>query len=574
MRGIRLVVLGIFVLVAAARCPAETIGSGAITMRPISTYASGLFRQSAAEIPAHCPQTQRIFMVNAAEGKLDVLDLSDPDDLRRITSLDVAGDVGSGAKAVNSVAIADGLAAVAVESDPVTDPGFVAFYDTGTLEFRKAIPAGALPDMVTFSPDGRWVLVANEGEPNDDYTIDPEGTVTIIDLAQGLDQARVRTVGFRDWNEGGPRAHELPDLMERGLRHFGRVTLTLEPSTSRLATFAEDVEPEWIEVCADSRLAYVCLQEANAVAEIDIVSASVTRIIPLGFKDHGQPGNEIDVSDRDGEIRLRTWPGLYGVYQPDTIRVYAVGGRHYLVTANEGDARLRPDGDDRVPGVVEGAYFSDEATLSEWPLAGSIFEASAGSADLGRLRLVRDLVDRHLDDQGRPTKLFAFGARSFSLFDLETEQQIFDSGSDFERITAELYPRHFNASNHTTTFDQRSRSKGPEPEGIALGAIDGRTYAFIGLERIGGVMIYDISDPQSPAFVGYYNHRNFDVEPQLSDGSSNPEAGDSGVEGLIFIHADQSPDGRHLLITGNETSGTTTAWEVVSNQPTADDGGR
>lgn len=557
-------VVGSGCVIAIGLGPIATVLADGVTMKPISTHATGLFGKSAAEIPAYCQQAQRVFMVNADSGKVDVFSLSDKAKLGLIGTIDAAGDIDGPMNAVNSVAVSQGIAAVAIEAQPATDPGAIAFYDTTTLEQLAVVPAGALPDMVTFSPDGRWVLVANEGEPNDDFTIDPEGTVTIIDLEKGLDQAVVRTADFHDWNVGGTRAAEVPRLIEQGLRLFGRVTLTTEPYTSRASTFAEDVEPEWIEISADSRTGFVCLQEANAIAEVDILSATVTRIIPLGFKDHGQPGNELDVSDRDGEIRIRQWPGLFGVYQPDTIRLYTVGDRKYLVTANEGDSRVRPLSDDDIPGVREGAYFSDEAALSDWPLDGSPFEQLAGDADLGRLRLVKDLVERHLDDKGRPTKLFSFGARSFSIFDLESGNLVFDSGCDFEKITAERHPQNFNASNDSVRFDARSRSKGPEPEGIALGLIDGKTYAFIGLERIGGVMIYDITDPQSPKFKGYHNNRNFEVPPQLADGSSNPEAGDSGIEGLIFIPADQSPSGQNLLVTGNETSGTTTIWEVTT----------
>ncbi len=287
------------------------------------------------------------------------------------------------------------------------------------------------------------------------------------------------------------------------------------------------------------------------------------RLIPLGYKDHGAVGNELDASDRDGGIQIRQWPGLMGVYQPDTIRLYESGGNRFLLTANEGDSRVRPYADGIVDGIDEGGLYSDEAVISDWPLQGTPWETLAGSEALGRLLLVRNLVDANLDSEGRPTKLFSFGGRSFSIFDARSGEQIFDSGSDFERITAERYPKHFNASNDSTTFDKRSRSKGPEPEGMALGKIDGRDYAFIGLERIGGIMIYEITDPRKPRFVAYHNNRNFDVSPALDDGSSNPEAGDTGIEGLIFIAADESPTKTPLIVAGNETSGTTTVWSIV-----------
>lgn len=534
-----------------------------LQLKVVDTHATGAFGKSAAEIPAYCRKSQQLFVVNAESGSVNVLRLLPSGKLKPVTVLDAATDVGGKLGAVNSVSIHNGKLAIAVEGKPATENGVIAIYNTATLKLFGSVPVGALPDMVAFSPDGRWVVVANEGEPNDDYTIDPEGTVSIIDFRKGWNEKTVRHVNFRDWNVGGLREGELPKLKADGLRFAGRVTLSVDPYQSRPATFAEDMEPEWVEISGDSTTAYVCLQENNAIAEIDLATAQVKRLIPLGYKDHGAVGNELDASDRDGGIQIRQWPGLMGVYQPDTIRLYESGGNRFLLTANEGDSRVRPYADGIVDGIDEGGLYSDEAVISDWPLQGTAWETLAGPEELGRLLLVRNLVNDNLDSEGRPTKLFSFGGRSFSIFDARSGEQIFDSGSDFERITAERYPKHFNASNDSTTFDKRSRSKGPEPEGLALGKIDGRDYAFIGLERIGGIMIYEITDPHKPRFVAYHNNRNFDVSPVLDDGSANPEAGDTGIEGLIFIAADESPTQTPLIVAGNETSGTTTVWSVV-----------
>lgn len=551
-------------LVSAVFISASNLAVGQdLQLKVVGTYATGTFGKSAAEIPAYCRKSQQLFVVNAESGSVNVLRLLESGKLESVTVLDAAADVGGKLGAVNSVSIHNGKLAVAVEGNPLTDNGVIAIYNTATLKLFGSVPVGALPDMVAFSPDGRWVVVANEGEPNDDYTIDPEGTVSIIDFRKGWNEKTVRHVDFRDWNVGGPREGELPKLKADGLRFAGRVTLSVDPYQSRPATFAEDMEPEWVEIIGDSTTAYVCLQENNAIAEIDLATAQVKRLIPLGYKDHGAVGNELDASDRDGGIQIRQWPGLMGVYQPDTIRLYESGGNRFLLTANEGDSRVRPYADGIVDGIDEGGLYSDEAVISDWPLQGTPWETLAGPEELGRLLLVRNLVNDNLDSEGRPTKLFSFGGRSFSIFDARSGEQIFDSGSDFERITAERYPKHFNASSDSTTFDKRSRSKGPEPEGMALGKIDGRDYAFIGLERIGGIMIYEITDPRKPRFVAYHNNRNFDVSPMLPNGSSNPEAGDSGIEGLIFIPADVSPTKTPLIVAGNETSGTTTVWSVV-----------
>ena len=537
-----------------------------ITLRSVGTFHTGLYDKSAAEIPMYCQKTKQVFVVNAESGRVDVLGLGDDGSLKKVGSIDAAGDLGNGMSAVNSVSVLDGTLAVAVEAGVITENGRVAFYDTGSLQLRGSVEAGALPDMVTFTPNGHWVLVANEGEPNEEYTIDPEGTVTVVDVRNGFDQPNTRTVTFRDWNLDGKHAKQLPELKKRGLRIFGQVSQSGDFEKKTPATFAQDVEPEWIAVDHESRFAYVCLQEVNAVAEIEIAKAAVCRIIPLGYKDFGESKNGIDASDKDDRIDIRPRSGLFGILQPDTVRIYQQNGKRLLVTANEGDSRVRPTSDDAVPGIEEGAIFEDEASLEDWPTTGTQFEKQTADTELGRLKLVRDLVDDHLDEKGRPTQLFAFGSRSFSIIDLTTGDIVFDSDNDFEQITAQHYPEFFNVSNDSLKKEKRSRSKGPEPEGLVLGTIGQKTYAFVGLERIGGIMVYDITQPESSRYVGYFNNRRFEVPATLGDGTANPEAGDSGIEGLIFVPAEKSPTSTDLVIVGNETSGTTTVWEVIPSQ--------
>jgi len=391
-----------------------------ITIRSVGTFHTGLYDKSAAEIPTYCQKTKQVFVVNAESGRVDVLGLGDDGSLTKVGSIDAAGDLGNGMSAVNSVSVLDGTLAVAVEAGVITENGRVAFYDTGSLQLKSSVEAGALPDMVTFTPDGQWVLVANEGEPNEDYTIDPEGTVTVVDVRDGFDQPNTRTVTFRDWNSGGKHTKQLPELKKQGLRIFGQVSQSGDLKKKTPATFAQDVEPEWIAVDHESRFAYVCLQEVNAVAEVDIADATVRRIIPLGYKNFGEAGNGIDASDKDDCIDIHPRSGLFGILQPDTIRIYQQNGKRLLVTANEGDSRVRPTSDDAVAGLEEGAIFEDEASLEDWPTAGTQFEKQTSDTELGRLKLVRDLVDDHLDEEGRPTQLFAFGSRSFSIIDLTT----------------------------------------------------------------------------------------------------------------------------------------------------------
>ena len=487
----------------------------------LGTFETGVFDDGAAEINAYDPDSQRLFVVNSNAVTIDILDLSDPTNPTKIGEIDATA-FGAGA---NSVAVKDGIVAVAIENEVVTDNGKVVFFDADG-EFLGEVVVGALPDMVTFTPDGTQVLVANEGEPDDG--VDPEGSISIIDLSNGVDNATVETADFTAFD--GQEA----DLRAEGVRIF--------PD----ATFSQDAEPEYIAVSPDGTQAFVSLQENNAVAVVDIANKAVTDIIGLGVKDHSVEGNGIDASDRDDAINIDTYP-VFGLFMPDAIASYEFGGVNYFVTANEGDAR---DEDARVKDLVlDPTAFPNAAELQL-------------EENLGRLEV--STIDGDTDGDGDFDALYAYGARSFTIFDAEGNL-VFDSGDDFEQITADLIPEFFNSTNDENgSFDSRSDAKGPEPEGVVIGEVDGRTFAFIGLERVGGIMVYDITNPAEASFVDYLNNRNFDVEAELADGSTNPAVGDLGPEGLTFISADDSPTGAALLAVSNEVSGTTTIYEFAA----------
>lgn len=491
-------------------------------LNPVGTYRSGLFDASAAEIVVYDAATRRLFVVNANTPSVEVLDASDPSRPTKLFDIDPSA-YGAGA---NSVAVANGIVAVAIENAIKTEPGQVVFFDTDG-NFLNAVTVGALPDMLTFTPDGTRVLVANEGEPNDDYSVDPEGSVSIIDLSGGvanLTQANVTTAGFAAFNS------QREQLIADGVRIFG-------PN----ASVAQDLEPEYIAVNSAGTTAYVALQENNAIGVLNLVSGTFIDILPLGYKSHAL--SALDASDRDGRINIATYPNLFGMYQPDAIALYEVAGQTYIVTANEGDAR---DYD----------TFSEEARVRDLALDPIAFPNAAElQADevLGRLTVTTTRGDANGD--GLYEELYAFGGRSFSIWDTQGNL-IFDSGADFETIIAQRFPEFFNADNTENSFDNRSDNKGPEPEGVTIGEINGRTYAFIGLERFGGVMTYDITDPANPFFVDLTNNRNFAGSPEAGT------AGDLGAEGLTFISAADSPTGQPLLAVANEVSGSTTLFEI------------
>jgi hypothetical protein len=529
---------------------------GGISLSVLGTYHTDVFDEAAAEIVAHDPRSQRLFVVNAAAAEVEVLDIRRPWSPRLAFTLTASEAVGDPDAVANSVAVRrDGVVAVAVEAGVKTDPGRVVFYDTrGRL--LNVLTVGALPDMLTFTPDGGTLLVANEGEPADDFSLDPEGTISIIDArkpVRWLSQRQVRTANFRAWDRGD---RGLPEQV----RVFGPdVTGRTDGGLSEPGRIARNLEPEYIVAGADSRTAYVVLQEANAMAVLDIRRGKVTDIWPFGFKDHLLPGSELDVSDQDDEIRLRSWP-VYGMYLPDGFAGYRWRGETLLVTANEGDAREWGDyvEPERVRALTGETPLCEDSPRLQAFLAGNDLGVTTvaqlrDNTNLGRLNVSPEAGLRA--DGSCYEDLYAFGGRSFSIWATDGEL-LFDSGSEFEQITAEAEPEFFNSNNDEGSFDSRSDDKGPEPEGVTIGRVGGATYAFIGLERVGGVMVYDITDPRDPEFVQYLNHRDFTAEP------GTRAAGDLGAEGLVFIEARHSPIGEPLLAVANEVSGTTTLYRI------------
>ncbi|MFY7848046.1 MAG: choice-of-anchor I family protein, partial [Bacteroidia bacterium] len=428
-----------------------------------------------------------------------------------------------------------------------TENGKVVFFSASTLNFLKQVDVGPNPDMLTFTPDGTKVLVANEGEPNNGYTIDPEGSVSIINLSRGvasITQADVKTAGFTKFNG---KAID-PKIKITGRIQSGGTFL-------RNSTIAEDLEPEFITVSDDSKKAWVTCQENNCLAEIDVTGDSITRLIPLGFKNHNLSGQGLDASDNGGTINIANYP-VFGMYQPDAIASYVANGTTYLVTANEGDARA-----DWGSANLEEVRFGSSSYVVDTAKFGGASNVAALKANtaLGRLNVSRFYGDFNKD--GKFDSIFCYGARSFSVWNGSTGALVWDSKDQLERLIAAINPSFFNVSNSNNTLKNRSDDKGPEPEAITVGKILDSVYAFVGLERIGGVMIYNITDPANPYYVNYINTRNFSVTPGTGTLST---VGDLGPEGLVFVPASASPNGKDLLLVSNEISGTVAIIQLNS----------
>ncbi|WP_156481709.1 choice-of-anchor I family protein [Anabaena sp. 4-3] len=511
--------------------PSAGISLGATTSQNITitnndgsflTKVGGITSANGAEIPAFDPGSDRLFVV--AGTTVEIYTVSNTGSLTAVGSLTpgITPAVDT-ALIPNSVAVKNGVVAVAYAVRTTNNAqltGKVAFFNAADGNYISAVDVGALPDMLTFTPDGTKILVANEGEPNS-YgqadSVDPEGSVSIIDIANGVANATVQTATFTSFNS------QIPTLRASGVRIFG-------PN----ATVAQDLEPEYITVSGDGQTAWITLQENNAIAILDIANATITQILPLGVKNHSLPGNGIDASDRDSGINIANWP-VFGLYQPDAIASFVVNSQTYYITANEGDARDYTGFAEEIRVgnagyVLDPTVFPNAATLKQ-------------NANLGRLTVTNATGD--IDGDGDYDRIEVFGARSFSIWDANGNQ-VFDSGYQLEQITLTKVPTLFNSNGAGDSFDSRSDNKGPEPEGVVIGVIDNRTYAFIGLERTGDVIVYDVSNPNQPQFVQYIN-TPADVSP----------------EGLTFISAADSPTGKPLLVTANEVSQTVAVFEIT-----------
>lgn len=519
-----------------------TTGSG-LQLKKLGSYSIGKKSKDggAAEIVQFNADNNKFYVINGVDKSLEIVRLEDvlnkntaakklvvniADELNNETF--TYGDITSVAMNVQK-----NLVAVAVQNESYDEAGRVVLLDyEGNVV--QVFEVGVQPDMVTFSPDGRYILTADEGEPRNGYgagVIDPRGSVTVIDIARGAEVAAPQIITFESFD--GQRE----DLISKGvLLKSGAM-----PSA--------DLEPEYIAVSEDSKKAYITLQEANAIAALDLATGKIEDIKGLGFKDHGEEANAIDII-KDGSIHITTAPAL-GVYMPDAISSYTRDGNTYLVTANEGDSRAY-EAEDFPDIASSNEYSNEQKQYFKLDEAGN--EVKTNKKDEAGSKV--DTIDASTVDGLDESQTYLFGARSFSIWDAATMTQVFDSGSDFEKIIAETLPDYFNCSNTNTELDSRSGKKGPEPEGITVGNVGDKNYAFIVLERVGGVMIYDVTNPQSPKYESYINTRDF----------SEDIKGDVSGEGVDFISAAKSPTGKPLVLVANEVSGTVSVYEAQVTQ--------
>jgi hypothetical protein len=491
-----------------------------LAITELGRYTDG--RVTASEIVTYDSSSKKLFITNAVSDSIDIVDISNPGTPVRVGGISIS-PYGSGVNSV--VALRNGHIAAAIEANVLQDSGKVVFFTTNGA-YVNQLKVGALPDMITISPNGKKVLVAGEGEPNSTYTNDPKGTIAIIDISNGiatLNQNNVKILNF----------DSAPSSIVGSLK-------------KPLTTWANDLEPEYICVNESSTLASVVCQEANVMVLVDLTADTIKSYKGLGFKDYTLAGNGMDASDKDSKVNIKNHP-VKGVYMPDAVAAYTVAGSTYFVTANEGDSR-------------EYSSYVNEVRIKSVSLDTTVFpNATALKQDsvLGRLKILTKDVIGDTDGDGDYDELYCFGARSFSIWN-QTGTLVWDSKNAIEKFFETNYLNFFNCNEGKASLkDDRSDDKGPEPEALTIGTIDNRFYAFIGLERQGGILIYDITVPTAPVFEKY-------ISPFKVDGTST----DAGVEGLVFVPAKQSHTGKNLLIASHEVSGTTTIFQIDDLFPT------
>ncbi|MGL5295728.1 MAG: choice-of-anchor I family protein [Culicoidibacterales bacterium] len=516
----------------------EIVQEFPLKVNKISGYDTGIINADGgvAEIVQFNPDNNKFYLINGTTKTIEIVDMSQIGDginqpLLKEKDIHLAELVNDETFTFGDVTSIDintqaKVMVIAIQAEDYKQSGKVAVldYDGNLLE---TFTVGVQPDMVKMTDDGMYILTADEGEPRlgidgDDW--DPEGSVTIINYQT----KQTQIITFDDEN-----------VIDNDV-HIRNVT----------GGAKMDLEPEYIALSADGLTAYVSLQENNAIATIDIPTGSVERVQSLGVKDHSIAGNGLDAA-RDGEILIETLP-IKGVYMPDAITSVVINGKEYLLTANEGDATEWGKKEAAFTNVSSfKKYFADkELEVTDETFAGM-------SAEEAKLKLVAmkeagkyDKLEV-LTDMGDDA-IYVLGGRSFAIWDADTMELVYDSGSQFEAITAELLPEGFNWSNDDTELDKRSSKKGPEPEGIEIGIVNDKIYAFIGLERIGGIMTYDITNPTDASIANYINTRDF----------SGAIAGDVSPEGIEFVSATNSPTNKPLVLVGNEVSGTVSILEL------------
>ena len=487
-------------------------------VRELSSYSVGSANADGgvAEIVTYNKGDKVFYVVSGVTQSIDLVKINSDGSTKLQKRLEIekvleGQDISTGDMTSVSYSDEKNLLAVAVQNSDYDKNGHIVILDKEG-NFVDSYECGVQPDMVTFTNDGRYILSADEGEPRKGYdkgAVDPKGSVTIVDV----ENKKTKKVEFNINRD---------EALNNGV-------LLKKDSNP-----ADDLEPEYITISDDNKTAYVSLQENNAIASIDIENAKINYVKGLGFIDHTLPGNEIDAirgKDANAKIDIKS-DDFLGTPMPDGIVFVSKGGKDYILTANEGDAR-------------------------EW---GDYENTASKKFDKKNADKKTEYLDPEKTDGLVEGRTHLLGGRSFSIYDASSLRRIYNSGSDFEKITARIFPDFFNTNNDEDKgpdeLDARSNKKGPEAENVAVLNIKDKTYAIVGLERISGIMIYDITDPVNPVYKDYFNNRIFIKSVDKNEKVGLEKRGNIGPEGLCTIEAKDSPTGKPLVLVANEVSGT------------------
>lgn len=490
-------------------------------VRELSSYSVGRTNADGgvAEIVSYNKDDKVFYLVSGVTQSIDLVKINSDGSTeckKRINIGDVlkGQDINVGDMTSLSYSDEKKLLAVAVQNSDYDKNGHIVILDKDG-NYKEAYECGVQPDMVTFTKDGKYIISADEGEPREGYdngAVDPKGSVTIIDV----ENKRTKKVEFN---------------IDRDKALKDGILLKKDSNP------AEDLEPEYIAISDDSKTAFVSLQENNAIASIDIESGKINYVKGLGFIDHSVEGNEIDAvrgKGKNAKIDIKN-DNFLGTPMPDGIAFLSKNGKDYILTANEGDAR-------------------------EWGKKKNKYENTKSKKFDEKADKKTEYLDNDKTDGLDENKIYLLGGRSFSIYDASNLAKVYNSGSDFEKITARIFPDFFNTSNDEDKgpdkLDARSNKKGPEPENVEVLSIKDKTYAIIGLERISGIMIYDITDPTNPVYKDYFNNRIFIKSVNDGEEVGLEKRGNIGPEGLCAIEAKDSPTGKPLALVANEVSGT------------------
>lgn len=487
-------------------------------VRELSSYSVGRANANGgvAEIVTYNKKDKVFYLVSGVTQSIDLVKINSDGSTeckKRIEIGEILEDKNINAGDMTSVSYSDekNLLAVAVQDEDYKNNGHIVILDKDG-NYKESFECGVQPDMVTFTKDGKYIISADEGEPREGYdngAVDPKGSVTIIDV----ENKSTKKVEFNI---------DIDKALKDGI-------LLKKDSNP-----AEDLEPEYIAISDDNKTAFVSLQENNAIASIDIESGKINYVKGLGFIDHSVEGNEIDAvrgKGKNAKIDIKN-DNFLGTPMPDGIAFLSKNGRDFILTANEGDAR-------------------------EWK---NYKNTNSKKFDKKNADKKTEYLDPEKTDGLVEGRIHLLGGRSFSIYDASDLTRVYNSGSDFEKITARIFPDFFNTSNDEDKgpdkLDARSNKKGPEAENIAVLNIKDKTYAIIGLERISGIMIYDITDPSNPVYKDYFNNRIFIKSVNDKEEVGLEKRGNIGPEGLCAIEAKDSPTGKPLALVANEVSGT------------------